>query len=184
MLYILGGAPRTGKTKMAETLGRERGLGWLPMDIVRSVVRSVSPELASVDVSVGSDPRVEAEAMRPTFELVARMSARLADDYLIEGVGFMPAHVGELPDWIETRACFVGLSSVTLNQIDDHAGGNDWHRGLSAEDALRLPQWIVDWSAIVERECRKHDIPFVDLAIGWQAGAAQVRGLFERPGSR
>ncbi len=184
VLYILGGPARAGKTKIAESLGQELGLGWLSMDVVRSAVRSVSPELARVDVSVGSDPRVEADAMQPTFELVARMSSRLAGDYLIEGVGFMPGHVAGLPRWIKRRACFVGLSSTTLSQIDTHTGANDWHRELPAEDAARLPGWIMDWSAIVERECHDAGIAYVDLAAGWEVGVARVREVFDLRGDR
>ena len=112
--------------------------------------------------------------MRPSFELVARMSAHLADDYLIEGVGFMPGQVTGLPDWIDRRACFVGFSAVTLDDIDRHTGPNDWHRGLSVDDATRLPAWITHWSSIVERECRTHGQPYVDLALDWHTGAARV----------
>ncbi len=96
----------------------------------------------------------------------------------------MPSHLADLPDAIQRRACFVGLSSVTLKHTDDYAGGNDWHREVSAEDASRLPQWIVDWSSIVERECRVHEVPFVDLATDWEAGAMEVREVFERLGDR
>lgn len=164
---------------MAERFCRDRGMGWLSMDIVRSVARSVSPELARVDVGVGSDPRVEAEAMRSTFELVTRMSSRLADSYLLEGVGFMPNAVAGLPNSIDRRACFVGMSSVTLEDIDTHAGLNDWHRGLPEDDAARLSEWIVDWSQLIERDCQELGMPYVDLAGDWSAGAARVAAILD-----
>lgn len=179
MLYLLGGPPRSGKTKIAERFCRERGLGWLSMDIVRSLARSLSTDLAAVDVGIDSDPVPEAEAMRPSFELVARISAQLAEGYLVEGVGFMPSQVVGLPDWIERRACFVGLSTVTLEDIETHSGRNDWHRALSDADASRLPGWIERWSSAVERECHDYGMPYVDLADDWDGGAVLVSKILD-----
>ena len=179
MLYLLGGPPRAGKTKIADAYGRARGVGWMSFDIVRSVARSVSVDLGRVEVNVGSDPRIESEAMRPTFELVTRMSSRLASNYLVEGVAFMPRHVAGLPNSIERRACFVGLSSVTLQDIDEHAGGNDWHRGLAPYEAARLPAWIIEWSNIIREDCEEHGLSFVDLSPDWDTGAARVQRVFD-----
>jgi hypothetical protein len=93
---------------------------------------------------------------------------------MIEGVGFMPSQVAGLPASIERRACFVGMSTVNAADIDIHTGANDWHRGLSDEDAGRLPSWIGEWSRIIERECQVHAIPYVDLSGDWRAGAVRV----------
>ena len=43
-LYLVGGAPRVGKSKLAQKLVETEGIPWLPTDIVRTVLRRVLPE--------------------------------------------------------------------------------------------------------------------------------------------
>ena len=49
VLYLVGGAPRVGKSALAQHLLENDGIPWLPTDVVRTVLRRVLPELDSVD---------------------------------------------------------------------------------------------------------------------------------------
>jgi 2-phosphoglycerate kinase len=48
-LYLVGGAPRVGKSSLAQRLLETDGIPWLPTDVLRTVLRRVLPELDAID---------------------------------------------------------------------------------------------------------------------------------------
>jgi hypothetical protein len=115
VLMILGGPPRCGKTLLAQQVASERGTGWLSTDTIRDVVAMQMPELYEA-AGPGNSHDPEADLFFPYFEKVAESCNYLVDEYLIEGVGFMPRHVAALPARIELRAVFVGMVHVELGR--------------------------------------------------------------------
>jgi hypothetical protein len=63
MIYLLGGAPRCGKSLLARDLGRRHQLPAVSTDLLRGVVMMVVPELR--DAMDGSDPLREADVFYP-----------------------------------------------------------------------------------------------------------------------
>jgi hypothetical protein len=49
ILYLVGGAPRVGKSTLAQRLSKLDRIPWLPTDVVRTVLRRVLPELDAAD---------------------------------------------------------------------------------------------------------------------------------------
>src|SRR5690242_5251826 len=45
VLYLVGGAPRVGKSALAQRLLEVDRIPWLPTDVIRTVLRRVLPEL-------------------------------------------------------------------------------------------------------------------------------------------
>jgi 2-phosphoglycerate kinase len=45
VLYLVGGAPRVGKSALAQRLLEADGIPWLPTDVIRTVLRRVLPGL-------------------------------------------------------------------------------------------------------------------------------------------
>jgi hypothetical protein len=178
VLFLLGGAPRCGKTSLAARIAGERGIGWLSTDTVRDVVNLHVP-LFEVG-GIGRSHRDEADRFFSSFETIARSCAVLAADYVIEGVGFYPRHVAQLDDGLAVRAVFVGQSTVAVDDILRHEGRNAWHRHLDEATLARLPAWIEAWSAELAEECSTYGFPYVDLAAGadgFVGGQARVEAL-------
>ena len=136
VLMILGGPPRCGKTLLAQQVASERGIGWLSTDTIRDVVSMFLPAL--YEVGGPGDPHdPEADLFFPYFEKVVESCSYLVDDYLIEGVGFLPRHIAELAVRFEFRPVFVGMLHVELDSLLEHEGRNQWHRHLDP-DALAI----------------------------------------------
>jgi hypothetical protein len=126
---------------------------------------------------IGRSHSDEAELFFPYFERTVESCAYLADDYLIEGVGFYPRHLAGLRTEIERRAVFVGQRSVDLDAILANESRNVWHRHLDDETLALLPEWIESWSREIADECDEHGFEFVDLAPDFAAGQARVERL-------
>jgi hypothetical protein len=64
IVYLVGGAPRVGKSVLAQRLLALDGIPWLPTDVIRTVVRRVAPEVDAVD----QDPvRQQCEVLRVPY---------------------------------------------------------------------------------------------------------------------
>src|SRR6266536_3531822 len=89
-LYLVGGAPRVGKSSLAQRLLETDGIPWLPTDVLRTVLRRVLPEQDPVDAW-----RL-AEVMYPHVEQAAEVCAEEAERFLIEGFELSPSYPARL----------------------------------------------------------------------------------------
>jgi hypothetical protein len=178
VLMLLGGPPRCGKTLLAQRIAAERGIGWLSTDTVRDVVNMLMPALYESG-GPGRDPDPEADLFFPFFERVVESCSYLVEDYLVEGVGFMPRHVRALGDRTDVRAVFVGTTHVDLDALLATEGRNRWHRELDAATLAVVPTWIESWSRQVEAECNRLHLPYVELGADFAAGIEVARRLLQ-----
>ncbi len=176
MLYLIGGAPRCGKTLLAQRVASALGAGWCSTDTVRDVVAMLRPDFASAG-GVGVPPGSEADLFFPYFERTAESCSYLAEDYVVEGVGFLPCHLDALAAWVERRVVFVGMVEPRLDAILAHEGRNRWHRHLPPETLADLPAWIADWSSALRDECAAAGMPYVDLSADFRAGHRRAEEL-------
>jgi hypothetical protein len=180
VLMLLGGPPRCGKTMLAQRIALERRIGWLSLDTVRDVVDMLLPALYESG-GPGVPPDAEASLFFPYFQRVVESCAYLADEYLIEGVGFMPRHVASVRTDTDVRAVFVGMSEVRLDELLALEGRNRWHRHLDQATLATLPAWIEEWSSQLALECDRYGILFVDLAHDFGAGQRLAHRLLVAP---
>jgi hypothetical protein len=71
VLYLVGGAPRVGRSSLAQRLLDINGIPWLPTDVLRTVLRRVLPELDAIDQDP-VDASLLAEVMYPHVEQALR----------------------------------------------------------------------------------------------------------------
>lgn len=176
MLYLLGGAPRCGKSLLAREINRERGLAVVSTDLLRGVLAPLLPALQAA--MGGGDVAREADLFFPHLRQTALVLDLQLPDALIEGAGFLPRHIVALRESVPigVRACFLGRSSATAQALFGHATDHRIYERLSGEGRDRLAEHIVAWSATVERECATFALPFVDLAqTGFEAGLREAR---------
>lgn len=163
MIYLLGGAPRTGKTGIARTVAEREGIGWLSTDTIQWILRDhLPPEWHEVAAPL-KPPGPAQDILYPYFRDAVVGSAYLAPRYLIEGAAFLPRQAVEVGLEVDTRACFVGMSRVTLESINEHARVGAWHLDQPAAVRERFPDWIVSWSRTLEDECERLSVPYFDL---------------------
>jgi len=82
ILYLVGGAPRVGKSALGQRLLTADGIPWLPTDVVRTVLRRVLPELDAVDQDP-VDAAQLAEMMYPHIEQAAKVCAEEAEQWTL-----------------------------------------------------------------------------------------------------
>jgi len=178
-LYLVGGAPRVGKSTLAHRLLVEDGIPWLPTDVIRTVVRRVLPELDALDQGQ-VDVEPVAEVMYSHIEQAAEVCAQEAARFLIEGFELAPWYRGRLQAalaGIEVRACFLGHESFTAMDLAGYHGPKPQHEHtMSLEELEGEAVWIRTRSRRLRTECREIGLPYIDVGeAGFETALSQAR---------
>jgi adenylate kinase family enzyme len=109
MLYMIGGAPRSGKTMLARRMFAEHGLPYFSIDTLIASLASAQPELG---MRV-SDPALKRlEVVWPTLRKIANDVLQSGEDLLLEGDVLLPRSLMENSVTILTPASRHVLSAM------------------------------------------------------------------------
>jgi hypothetical protein len=171
VLYVIGGASRSGKSMAARRFMVEVGVPYFSLDfLMMGVARGlpelgVDPEEPSRDVSVKLWPLVQG---------MARNILEIGLDYLLEGDSVLPGQVHKLSIDFPGRvtSCFAGYPSVDpkakLEEVRHNSEHlNDWLNDRSDEYILAFIKSMVEFSAELQDECERYAIPFFDVSQGF-----------------
>jgi len=168
MLYLVGGAARSGKTIIAQRLLREKGVPCFCVDYFVSGLQQGAPGLGIV----GESPNLErVEKLWPVLVGTLENIVEVEPHYLVEGDALLPRGVAELRErhYPQVRACFLGYPCLTpeqkLRDIRRYSSGvNDWIEDHTDEYILGLAREMVEFSRYLEAECREHGLLFFDVS--------------------
>jgi len=187
VLYLVGGAPRVGKSPLAQHLLAADGIPWLPTDVVRTVLRRVMPELDAIDQDPVDAARL-AEVMYPHIEQAAEVCAEEAEQFLIEGFDVSPSYPARLQAalaGVTVRACFLGHGTFSAADLVSYRGPKPQHeREASTAELNEAAAWIRRRSHQLRHECQAEGLPYVDVgALGFHDAMQQARRrLLDRSG--
>jgi predicted kinase len=179
VLYLVGGAPRVGKSALAQQLLEADGIPWLPTDVVRTVLRRVLPELDAADRDPVDAARL-AELMYPHIEQAAEVCAEEAEQFLIEGFEVSPSYPARLRAalaGVSVRACFLGHRAFSAADLASYRGPKpQQERQASSAELGEAAAWIRRRSRQLRHECQVEGLPYIDVgAVGFTGAMAQAR---------
>jgi hypothetical protein len=179
-LYLIGGAPRVGKSSLAQRLLAVDGIPLFPTNLPRTVLRRVLPELDTMDQDP-VDAWLLAEFMYPHIEQAAEVCVEEAACFLIEGFELAPTHVARLQaalEQAEVRGCFLGHGAFSVEDLAGYRGPKPQHRGAARAELGEAAAWIRRRSRQLRDECHSAGVPYVDVGeLGFEAAMLQARRL-------
>jgi hypothetical protein len=186
IVYLLGGAPRVGKSALAQRLLANGGIPWLPTNVIRTVVRRVAPDVDAADQDP-VDAAALAEVMYPHIEQAAQVCAEEANRFLIEGFELAPSYPMRLRAALrgtEIRACFLGHGSFSAEDLAGYRGPKPQSEsGLSPGELRESASWIRHRSRQLRQQCDALRVPYVDVGeAGFGAAMTEARRLLVGPG--
>ena len=164
MIHLIGGAPRVGKTLLAERVARKLGAGWISTDVLRTTIQVGVPDLTHIDWGDVSGIARHAERFFPYLERFTWGVASLRSPYVIEGVDFLPEQAADLAKRYAVRSVFLGNSMMTATLLGTQLGRQPWLAGTPPEQLRSMAIHVVDHTKLIERECARLGLAFVDLA--------------------
>jgi hypothetical protein len=164
MIYFVGGAPRTGKTILSLRISRKLKIGWISTDLLMELLRVKKDK--GVKVKWDASPEAIAAAAEWFFPYLERFVwgvSSLAEDYLIEGVDFLPAQVARLSADYPIRSVFLGCSKMTLERFDRFPVRSPGYAYLPEDVRQQFADDIPLWSEFVRQEAERFGYPYVDM---------------------
>jgi hypothetical protein len=165
MIYLIGGAPRVGKSILGQRIAARLRIGWISTDLLADMLRVNNS--AEQKVEWNADPgaiTAVADSFMPYLERFIWGVNSMSESYIIEGVSFLPSHVAQLSEKYPVSAIFLGCSKMTLEQFDRFPGHSPGYSFLSADQRSQIVQDVPHWSEFIRQEAARLDYTYIDMA--------------------
>ncbi len=176
MIYLVGGASRSGKSTLARKLLAENGIPYFPIDALMMGFSDGYPEF-------GLDPDASSAARGEKLWPILRgicvnllEEARTHPAYLLEGDELLPGHVAELArdHGAAVKCCFLGYADASperkLREVREREA--DWYRFFPDDEVLAFLAEQVEYSRHLREECAERGLAYFD-------GSADFSGAVE-----
>lgn len=171
MLYILGGASRSGKTLLARRAVAEKRIPYFPLDALVGGVIHGLPELG---VAYNQPFIQRSENMWRINKPFLTFFPKEEGHFLIEGDLILPKQVNELIlEGAEVKSCFIGYPERTAQEKLAfirmyHQGETDWTRDISDQEMLPMIDEMIEYSNYLKEECGNYGIPYFDISHNFE----------------
>ena len=168
MLYLIGGAPRSGKSLLAQRILKEKQVPYFPLDALIGTLTFATPEF---DINHDLSFRLKSEKVWRFTEHLFNHFLSEEESYLVEGDCILPEQAATFiekhPD--EIRCCFMGYTTLTseekLNYVRTFNRGDiDWTNDHTDEALLEMIERMIEYSLFLKEECSKYNIEFFDVS--------------------
>jgi 2-phosphoglycerate kinase len=183
MLYLIGGAPRVGKSIIAQQLMKEKGVPWLSTDVLRSICYDLTPEALReefypyvgvtdnnvvfsqpVDVIV-KQQITEAESMKSSIKTFIKHQIDVRDNFILEGVHLLPKHIIDfynenpgLQDQIKVLFIVDTNPENISKGLQMNTSHFDWLSGAKPNTYRAVAEFVAKFSKYIGEETNKYDM--------------------------
>lgn len=182
MLYLVGGAPRAGKTNLSKRFLEATGIPYFGIDYLKMGIARGLPEFG---LDPNSNDMLIARKLWPIVRGMVRTYVENEETCLLEGAYFLPEYVAELREELpgQIRSCFIGYAEIDtktmvrqLRHYDDATMDLGWVDGDDSENV----EFLKAFSRYVKEECEKHSLKYFENSTNyWKTLDAAVRYLSE-----
>ena len=164
MIFLIGGAPRTGKTILGQRISAKLKIGWVSTDLLVKLLKEKNPEGEREEWNAAPEAiRAHAEWFFPYLERFIWGVNSLADNYVIEGVSFLAVQVVQLSTQYPICPVFLGCSQMTLETFDQFPGRSRGYSNLPEELRRQIVHDVPLWSEFIRQESDRFGYPYFDM---------------------
>ncbi|MBX9906530.1 hypothetical protein K2X96_01360 [Patescibacteria group bacterium] len=177
MIYILGGASRSGKTLLSRRAVSEKGIPYFPLDALFGGLANGAPQLG---VAYDQSFIVRAEKTWPVAKPLLGFFFHEEHNFLIEGDTILPSQVNELIlEGNKVKSCFLGYSELNKEEKltlvrTYHQGEVDWTKNISDDEMLKLIDEMIQFSKYLKEECANFGIQYFDISHDFEKPREQA----------
>ncbi|MDO8497404.1 MAG: hypothetical protein Q7S61_02560 [bacterium] len=167
MLYLIGGAPRVGKSTLAKLILERNKIAYVDADWIVHMLMFAAPQLGVKVFSDFNEHEFKKKAVNfyPFLFQFVKYNQPVVDHYVIEGDSFLPEHVLKLQKEFQVKTCFLGTSKLKPETLLNNPSKNDWWiKKLNSQQLNDLCKWIMNMSNFLEKECTTYKITYIDVA--------------------
>lgn len=195
MIYLIGGAPRCGKTILSEKLSADRHLSWISTDIIRVSLLAYIPE-SEIEAKLPDQNRrietntseelleselVESETLWPGVCAIIKYLIDCQQEYVIEGVHLMPKLVQQLQNtsyWSQIKLVFLVKSDLQdiKEGLVKNTAKHDWLKDLLADDKLleKAARMVQMKSVYIAEQARICGYEVIDTGVNFEQKISEL----------
>ena len=177
MIYLIGGAPRVGKSQFATKLVLAKPMPSFSLDFLYNLdqITKISDFSEATILEKG-------RLFYPTLQELLVDVSRRSEDCVIDGEVILPEFISELCIKYDIRSCFLGLSQTNLETIIKYGGYFNWPKWKLANgyeyEVRDLAERTVNRSLTIKEQAVKYELPYFDLAVNYnQTSDVALHGL-------
>jgi hypothetical protein len=163
MIYLIGGAPRAGKSILGQRVSVKLKTGWISTDLLAELLKVRSDEGTNEWNAAPEAIMITAEKFFPYLERFVWGVSSMAENYVIEGVNFLPLQVAQLSAQYPIRSVFLGCSHMTLERFDRFPGRSRGYASLPDELRRQIVHDVPLWSEFIRQEATRFGYQYVDM---------------------
>lgn len=177
MLYVLGGAARSGKTILARRAVVEKQIPYFPLDALFGALAHGAPQFG---VRYEDSFIDRANNLWPLAKHLLDVFFKEESKYLIEGDSLIPNRVNKLiVEGQSIKCCFLGYAELTKEEKlalvrQYHQGKIDWTKGISDEEMLPMIDDMIQFSKYLKEECAKYEIRYFDVSHDFEGARKEA----------
>lgn len=182
---LIGGAARSGKTKLARALGKELHCPHLPLDALVSAFEKHFPETGIVHEQL--------EWSRICANFLPFLSSFLDElkfseiPYVFDTYHITPEGAAMLRKTQGVTVLFLGFPNIEeqlkLKCIREFKEAHDWTDQKADQSMLELIQKFKLESQVIQAECEKFNIPFFDSGIDFDGALSRAHNWVVKGGA-
>lgn len=170
MIYFIGGAPRVGKSILAQQFAARMQIGWIATDLMEHLLQFKNVEGTKTEWDASPEAvTAAADWFFPCLDLFTWEISQMAAGYVIEGVDFLPRHIARLSASYPVRSVFLGCAHMTPERFDQFPGRSPGYSFLPEETRRRFAQDIPRWSEFIRQEAERYRFPYVDTSDDFES---------------
>jgi 2-phosphoglycerate kinase len=192
MIYIIGGAPRVGKSIVAKRIAERTHAALISTDdICDKAMGELSEEERKItfpmpefsgtasENTLTPDQRVKlslisAKSLESEIDHLISNALTRNESLVIEGVHLLPNDVRELLSKYGTekfKTLFIGSTDVdnVVDGIMKNTGANNWLRESNADVIRQVAEFVSAFSQYVKAEADKNDLSYQERAADFEA---------------
>jgi adenosyl cobinamide kinase/adenosyl cobinamide phosphate guanylyltransferase len=178
MLYLLGGAARSGKSIIARRVMAQYHMPFFSLDYLTNGMAQVWPELQN---DLDTDDATVGERIWPVVKSIAAMILRTHVHYLLEGASLQPHHASELilafPN--QVHACFVGFADADITEKFQHVRQfgdqpDDWMAHWDDALVVQELERLKGVSRAIQAECQQLHLPYFETSLQFEHSISSV----------
>ncbi len=178
MIYLIGGAPRAGKSILSQQISAQLKAGWVSTDLLMELLRVKKAEGIKVEWNAAPEAITSnAEWFFPYLERFIWGVSSMAENYVIEGVDFLPAQVMQLSTQYPIRPLFLGCSRMTLQAFDQFPGRSRGYSRLPDEVRRQIVRDVPLWSEFIRQEAERAGYPYIDMSDDFHARLKEAEAI-------
>jgi cytidylate kinase len=176
MIYLIGGRPRSGKSIIRKKILDKYKISGIGTDTLRYLLQESNPELGVHHTRTAKENGI---IMWPYIDkLIEHLIKYDNENFVIEGAVLLPEYLFQYKDHQEVRVCYLGYSTISLNQkkvdIKNNGGDTDWISQYSEKEFSNFVRGSIEKSKKEKRECKRLGIKYFDIDENFEKSIEKV----------